>query len=227
MSGSRRAQRDRGSGTASLAVFLVAVAVVAGLAGYGLRKVTHRHDGAGTSVPTATAPSADPLTGLTADAVAAKLAAAGLPLRTATVYTAENDPNQLFGKPGGYTSKVEFVDARTGITLSAVTSPDPVEIGGSVEVFADAASATARVQALHQLSAAGGQLAQEFDYQQSGVLLRISNYLTQDQAQAYNTALTALASAGPASGAPAAGGLVSGAPAAGGPAGPAATAAAG
>jgi hypothetical protein len=204
MSGSRRAQRDRGSGTASLAVFLIAVAVIAGLAGYGIHKVTLRHAGSGTSVPAATIqPTAatqppDPLTGLTADAVAAKLAAAGLPLRTATVYTAENDPNRLFGKPGGYTSKVEFVDARTGVTLAGVTRPDPVEIGGSVEVFADASSATARVQALRQLGAAGGQLAQEFDYQQSGVVLRVSNYLTQGQAQAYGTALTALAAPAPA-----------------------------
>ncbi|WP_238435644.1 MULTISPECIES: PGRS family protein [unclassified Frankia] len=188
-----------------MAVFLVAVAVVACLAGYGVRKVTLSNDDSGTSTPTAastatpttpTAPSA--LTGLNAEVVAIKLAATGLPLRTVRVYTADSDPNQLFGKPGGYTSKIEFADARTGVNLNGVTNQDPVEIGGSIEVFANAANADARLQQLRQISAAGGQLTQEVDFRQDGVVLRLSRYLAQTQTQAYGTALTALAKPPPA-----------------------------
>jgi hypothetical protein len=187
-----------------VAVFLVAVAVVACLAGYGVRKVTLSDGDSGTSTPTAastagatpTAPSA--LTGLNAEVVAIKLAATGLPLRTVRVYTADSDPNQLFGKPGGYTSKIEFADARTGVNLNGVTNQDPVEIGGSIEVFANAASADARLQQLRQISAAGGQLTQEVDFRQDGVVLRLSRYLAQAQTQAYGTALTALATPPPA-----------------------------
>ncbi|WP_045876331.1 hypothetical protein [Pseudofrankia sp. DC12] len=200
MSGSRRPALDRGSANASMAAFLVAVAVIACLAGYAVRKATLHNGGSGTPAPTAaatatppaaTAPSA--LTGLTAEAVAIKLAGAGLPLRTVAVYTADSDPNQLLGKPGGYTSKIEFTDARTGVNPAGVTSQDPVEIGGSIEVFATAAGAGGRLQQLRQITAAGGQLTQEFDFQRDAVVLRISRYLAQAQAQAYSTALTALA----------------------------------
>jgi hypothetical protein len=194
MSGSWRRTGDRGSGNASLGVFLVGVAVVACLAGYAVHKAVLRDHGSSSPAPAA-APSPDGLTGLGADAVAARLAARGLPLTTATVYTAATDPNQLLGKPGGYNSKVEFADTRTGVSPAGAPGGDPVAIGGSVEVFPDAASAGARLQRLRQLATAGGQLSQEFDYQQGAVVLRVSNYLTQNQAAGYQSALAALAAA--------------------------------
>jgi hypothetical protein len=185
--------RDRGSGTATIAVFLAGVAVVAALLGYAAEKLTHRTRSGGSPAASSTAPASQ-LTGLTADQVAAKLAAAGLPLRTMQSYTAANDPNQLFGTPGGYTSKMSFVDSRAGISpaTALTTSRDPVDQGGSIEVFADPTAAGARLAQLRQHGAPAGQLGAEYDYQQGDVLLRVSEFLTQANLTAYQNALAAL-----------------------------------
>jgi hypothetical protein len=43
-----------------------------------------------------------------------------LSARLGVVYTAENDPNQLFGRPSGYASKVSFTDTRVEQNKAAV-----------------------------------------------------------------------------------------------------------
>jgi hypothetical protein len=189
--------RDRGSGTATIAAFLAGVAVVGALLGYAAEKMTHRAGSGGSpaaaSTSRATAPVSQ-LTGLTADQVAAKLAAAGLPLRTMQSYTAVNDPNQLLGTPGGYTSKMSFIDNRAGISpaTALTTSRDPVDQGGSIEVFTDPTAAGARLAQLRQHGAPAGQLGAEYDYQQGDVLLRVSEYLTQANLTAYQNVFAAL-----------------------------------
>src|SRR5262245_42744355 len=81
--------RDRGS-NGSMAAFLVGVAIIAGMIGYALQKIT-ADDSASTGVATSTAsPSAatpSQLTGLTAEQVAIRLAGAGVPLQTKVVYS--------------------------------------------------------------------------------------------------------------------------------------------
>lgn len=111
------------------------------------------------------------------------LHAAGLPVTLTVVYTAASDPNHLLGRPGQYTAKVAFEDAR--VKGSDPTELDAIDNGGSVEVFATAAQAAARITYIQAFAA----LAPEYDYQQGGVLLRVSHLLTPDQAKAYATAL--------------------------------------
>src|SRR5262245_44473192 len=184
-SGRRRAplgsaRRDRGS-NGSLAVFLLGVAVVAGLIGFTLNRMTTGDDQAPAAGATPSASSSaapNPLAGLTAEQVAIRLLDAKVPLRTTLVYDASNDPNQLLGKPGGYTSKIAFVGDRTHASAASVTARDPVAQGGSIEVFADAAAASSRVEQLRAVSSSS-QLLQEFDYQQGGVVVRVSKYLSE------------------------------------------------
>ncbi|OHV37934.1 hypothetical protein BCD49_15585 [Pseudofrankia sp. EUN1h] len=180
---------------------MVGVAVIAGLIGFTLNRVTTGKDGTpGTATPTASASAAaDRLTGLTAEQVAIRLLGAGIPLHTTIVYDASSDPNQLLGKPGGYSSKIAFLDTRTGVNPAGVTSKDPVDQGGSIEVFADQAAASSRVQRLRTASASS-QLLQESDFQQGGVVLRVSRYLAETDANGYRDALAALAA--PAGAAP-------------------------
>ena len=175
-----------------LAVLLACVALAAVLIGYTAEKVTHPQS-SGASTPTATAPVSR-LTGLTASQVAVKLAAAGLPLRTMQDYTASTDPNQLLGTPDGYTSKTSFLDGRTGVNpATALTgSKDPIDQGGGIEVFADPAAASSRLEQLRTLSTSAGQLLEEYDSRQGDVVLRISRFLTQQDIAAYQNAFAAL-----------------------------------
>jgi hypothetical protein len=183
---------DRGS-NGSLAAFLIGVAVIAGLIGFTLNRVTAGDDQpAAAAKPTADAAAAGALTGLTAEQVAIRLRDVGVPLHTAVVYDASSDPNQLLGKPGGYASKIAFTDARTGVSPARVTTKDPVEQGGSIEVFADQATASSRMQQLRTVTASS-QLLQESDFQQGGVVLRVSRYFSATDANGYRDALAALA----------------------------------
>jgi len=193
--GARARRGDRGS-NGTFAAFLLGVAVIAGLIGFTLNRMTTGDDGPrGGAAPSASAPAAaGPLAGLTAEQVAIRLLGAGVPLRTAVVYNASTDPNQLLGKPGGYTSKIAFTDGRTGVSPTSVTAEDPVEQGGSIEVFADQSSANSRVQHLRTVSASS-QLLQESDFQQGGVVLRVSRFLSEADADGYRDALAALAGA--------------------------------
>ncbi|WP_238429271.1 PGRS family protein [Frankia nepalensis] len=189
-----------------MAAFLVGVAIIAGLIGYALQKITADDSGTPGAVATNSAPppgAATPsqLTGLSAEDVAIRLAGAGMPLRTRVVYTATDDPNQLLGKPGGYTSKIAFSDERTGVNVATVTSRDPIEQGGSIEVFPDEAAASSRVEELSAVSSSS-QLLQEFDYRQGTVVLRVSKYLTKEDAKAYGDALATLATSAPSDTAP-------------------------
>jgi hypothetical protein len=76
-------------------------------------------------------------------------------------YTAEDDPNHLLGRPNGYSSKTAFSDSRVKADDVEYTKEDAVERGGSVEVFADEAGATARMNFIQSvakgMSAVGGQ----------------------------------------------------------------------
>lgn len=123
-----------------------------------------------------------------AAAVTTALAAQGLPLKLAKTYTENDDPNQLLGRPGGYTSKTAFTDSR--LAPGAAVADDPIERGGSVEVFPDAASAMARGRSVATLvQAMSGLGAAEYDYVSGTVLLRVSGALPPTQAKDYSAAL--------------------------------------
>ena len=95
--------------------------------------------------PSASAPAPaaalepEPVAARTAEQVVSDLAAAVGSVKPGVVYTAETDPNKLLGRPNGYTSKASFTDSRIKASDVRDTSSGSVDLGGSVEVYADEA----------------------------------------------------------------------------------------
>lgn len=120
-----------------------------------------------------------------AKAIVDALAKNGMPISKIDVYTADNDPNKLLGRPGQYTSKVNFVDKRVDEPMN-----DSVDVinGGSVEVFANDQDAKQRFDYVSNIAKAGGMFA-EYDFLDGNVLLRLSHDLTPTQEKQYEQAL--------------------------------------
>ncbi|WP_191892055.1 hypothetical protein [Streptomyces griseoaurantiacus] len=101
--------------------------------------------------------------------------------------TAANDPNHLLGRPNQYTSKVTFTDARIKAADVSGTEKGAVERGGAIEVFANSSAAQARAKYIQAVTKSMSALA-EYDYVHGAVLVRVSHFLTPDQAAAYKSA---------------------------------------
>lgn len=115
---------------------------------------------------------------LTANDYAIKLKTVGLPIGNIIVYTAENDPNKILGRPNQYTSTVEFVDT----TLEQIgDSP----VGGNVEVFSNAKDAESRK--IYIDSFGSSPLFAEYSYINGSTLLRLDLSLTPAQAEKYKS----------------------------------------
>ena len=110
-----------------------------------------------------------------------------LPIGDVAVFTAENDPNSLLGRPNQYVSKVSFVDLRIG---SETEAPEDIGVseGGSIEVFANEADAKARYDYVTSVTKMMPMLA-EYGYQVGNVYLRLSKELTPEQAREYEISL--------------------------------------
>jgi hypothetical protein len=135
-------------------------------------------------------PAASPAPGpQTAAQVVDGLKAAGLPITKVTVYTAETDPNDLLGRPNGYTSKAAFSDGRLKGDDVRGVEEGSVTLGGGVEVFATEAEARKRMQYIQSVLEAMEMLGTEYDYVEGPVLLRLSQLLTPEQAKQYARAL--------------------------------------
>jgi hypothetical protein len=117
-------------------------------------------------------------------AIAAKIATA----RPGFVYTTDTDPNHLLGQPNGYTSEATFTDNRISPADTAGVRPGSIQKGGSVEVFADASSATIRQQRLGQLERNAPLLGSEYTFTNGPALLRVSGRLSPAQAAEYAAA---------------------------------------
>ncbi|MFE2838337.1 hypothetical protein ACFXI6_46490 [Streptomyces mirabilis] len=136
---------------------------------------------------------------------AAKMDAAGVfkalagAVRTAKLTwtaTATNDPNHLLGRPNQYTSKVAFADSQipksdTELGGTSMYKTGDVELGGSVEVFPDPADAAARAKYVEAVTKSVQAFA-EYDYSHGSIVLRLSRFLTPDQAAVYKKALDKL-----------------------------------
>ena len=113
----------------------------------------------------------------------------GMPIGESKAYTAENDPNELLGRPGQYTSKVIFKDTR--LKPHPIASEFDVQNGGSVEVFENKDDAVRRQEYLEVVTEGLGGPFSEYAYRQGTVLLRLSPRLTPEQAEEYEAALQA------------------------------------
>lgn len=125
---------------------------------------------------------------LTAEQMVAELAQRIPTAEPGLVFTAENDPYAILGRPGGYTSKASFTDTRIPAEKTTGAIKGAAEYGGSVEVFPDNYLAQRRKDYLDGVSS--NQLAMEYSWVSGPVLLRVSQHLTPDQAAEYQTALT-------------------------------------
>ncbi|WP_329190574.1 hypothetical protein [Streptomyces sp. NBC_01428] len=146
------------------------------------------NDGDGNSVGESDTSNVKPLDATRAfTEVANKVASAKL---SGTV-TAENDPNELLGRPHQYTSKVTFSDSRISADDLTGTDKGDVSRGGAIESFATAADAEARAKYIQSVTKSMSALA-EYDYAHGTVVVRVSHYLTPKQAAAYKTATNGL-----------------------------------
>lgn len=138
-----------------------------------------------------TAANADSSAGkpLTASTIFAKLSVKSATL-SGTV-TAADDPNHLLGRPNQYTSKVTFTDLRIKAADVSGTEKGAVERGGAIEVFADPADAKARAKYIQAVTKSMPALS-EYDYVHGTALVRVSHYLTPDQATVYKEAFDKL-----------------------------------
>lgn len=132
-----------------------------------------------------TACTSGPTTDLDAAGVTKALAAAGLPATLSVTFDESSDPNKLLGRPGGYTSKTAFTDAR--VKAPGAKKGD-LTLGGSVEVFASADEAEKRAEYIKAIAASGPMFA-EYTYVRGPVVLRVSKELTPKDAAAYEAAL--------------------------------------
>ena len=122
-------------------------------------------------------------------AVVSGLAAQGLPVGELVEYTAETDPNELLGRPGGYTSKVNFRDAR----LDPESADFDVQDGGAVEVFATPEDLEDRVARLEASWEAFPLLDEDVLFTHESVLVRVSTRLLTADSDAYGAALREIA----------------------------------
>lgn len=118
--------------------------------------------------------------------VSQRLKDRGMPIGETKAYTAENDPNELLGRPGQYTSKIMFKDTR--LNPDPIASEFDVQNGGSIEVFENEDDAIKRAEYLEAVTQSFSPF-NEYAYREGTVLLRLSHRLTPDQAAQYEAAL--------------------------------------
>lgn len=127
----------------------------------------------------------------TAEQVVSQLAQRVTTSKPGVVFTAETDPNNLLGRPNGYTSKASFTDSRVNSEDVIDTREGAVDPGGSVEVFADEQAAQNRLKFIQAMTA-GVPAFTEYGYVSGSVLVRVSKSLTPEQAAEYERALADL-----------------------------------
>lgn len=124
---------------------------------------------------------------LTASAAFTQISAKVGTAKLSGTVTAANDPNHLLGRPGQYTSKVTFTDSRIKASDVEGTDKGDVDRGGSIEVFEDSSGAQARAKYIQTIAKSMPAVA-EYDYVHGAVVVRVSHYLTPEQAAGYKTA---------------------------------------
>lgn len=158
--------------------WVVAVALSVGACGSG--------DVSNESASTASAPAvaASP-TIASAKAVADAFAKAGLKVSNIVEVTPETDTNNLLGRPGQYTSKVFFYDARHP------RKDDGMDEGeNSIEVFATAEDAKTRHDYIAEVTKGAAFLTQ-YQLLRGNVLVRFDKVALPAEVEEYRKALSA------------------------------------
>jgi hypothetical protein len=127
------------------------------------------------------------ITKMTAFEIASLFVDAGYPIGEIVKYDESTDLNHLLGRPGAYTSKVNFEDTR----LKQITLIEAPPTGGTFEVFENEKDAQNRINYLHQIVGTSGPFFQ-YEYYFDNVYFRIEGVLTPQQALQYEQAFTDL-----------------------------------
>ncbi len=125
-----------------------------------------------------------PVQNLNAEDVLNALKAAKLPIEKELVFTAENDPNKLLGRPNQYTGKASWNDKR----VEPLTADDR---SMTVEVFASGEDLENRRKYVEAIGKSMSPVAQ-YQYVHKNALLRLSHKLTPQQATDYEKVLKSL-----------------------------------
>jgi hypothetical protein len=175
----------------SLALTIAAATALLGLTGCsgaaGSTPVT-------VTVTPSTAPSATPRPTPTptptlpanATAVAAGIKTTVLSVSKVVTITENNDPNNLIGRPTGYSAAAVLYDARTKCSDGLGT-----DCGAAVEQWSTAADAKSRAAYIEKLQKASPMLGTEYHSEEGPFLLRVSGALKPSQAKAYVAAFQA------------------------------------
>ena len=125
---------------------------------------------------------------LSAEAVAKRLASAGLPVVQIVALTAATDSNKLLGRPGQYISKADFEDSRR-----LASGDDEMDVtDNTIEVFATVADAQRRQAYITRVTSAAPMFTQ-YIYRRGTILLRIQKSMLPDEARSYEAALAKIA----------------------------------
>jgi hypothetical protein len=142
----------------------------------------------GSSSSQTTEPPAAPADPRSAEEVFEDLAKSVQSVKLVKVYTEDDDPNKLLGRPSGYTSKVAFSDSRISEKDTEYTDSDAIERGGSIEVYGDPEGAKQRAEYIQAIGKSSG-LANEYDYLNGPILVRVTDNLSPSKAKDYQAAL--------------------------------------
>jgi hypothetical protein len=126
---------------------------------------------------------------MTALEVAEKLKASGLPVTNLAAQDENTDPNDLLGRPTGYTGRASF-DLAAGDKAGEKYG---VDRGGVVEVWPTAAAAKKRADYIQGALADNPILGSEWDYLNGAVLVRITGKVKPSEANRFRAAVEALA----------------------------------
>lgn len=125
-----------------------------------------------------------PLQTLKAEEVLNAFKAANLPIEKELLFTAEDDPNKLLGRPNQYTGKASWNDKR-------VEPLTPDDRSMTVEVFASTDDIENRRKYVESVTKSISPLA-VYQYVHKNALLRLSHKLTPTQAAEYEKVLKSL-----------------------------------
>ena len=144
--------------------------------------------------PTATATSAGSDGGsggvVKPEQVIEALKGSNLPIGRVDVYTEDNDPTRLLGRPRSYIGKAVFHDTRYKLAPDASNNLISwQDWGGTTEIFGNKADLDLGKKKIKRQQERFGQLPPEYQYENGLVLLRLAHVFTPGQAKEYESAL--------------------------------------
>ena len=128
---------------------------------------------------------------LTSTPVINYFAQEGMPIGNVIIYTEETDSNNLLGRPGGYTSKVNFEDERTLSEYVDTASLDYYP-KNTLEIFDSERDARARFDYIESVTK--GTVLVQYMYLEGTMLLRLERSLLPTDTKAYETLLQSVVS---------------------------------